>query len=310
MKILITGGTGFVGKTLIPYLYQHGYTELVLLVRNREKATLMFSNLPIQIIETHDDWRQEVIGCNADVVLHLATLFSGRCDAVSVKSIVDTNILFTTQLLEAVMHTGCSYFVNIGTFTEFLNGLGEYMPNNLYSASKTAVRPILKFYQTQSKWKWVNVIVYSPYGRYNSQKKVIDYMLDAMDSPTPVAFSKGEQILDFVHVDDMADFFVTLLNNLHVIKDNYEEFHLGTGIGHSIREVASVMEAVFDKKINANWGGLTYRTLDVMHAVAPISKNISMLGWRSQLSLEEGMKILKKDININLQFGGGTYDMS
>jgi CDP-paratose synthetase len=304
MKILITGGTGFVGKTLVPYLYQNGYTEIVLLVRNREKANSMFTNLPIKIIDTHDNWRQDVIGYNADVVLHLATLFSGRCDATSAKSIVDTNILFTTQLLEAVMHTDCSYFVNIGTFTEFLNGAGEYMPNNLYSASKTAVRPILKFYQTQSKWKWVNIIVYSPYGRYNSQKKVIDYMLDAMDTPTPVAFSKGEQVLDFVHVDDMADFFVSLLNNLHIIKDKFEEFHLGTGVGHSIREVAAVMEKVFGKKIKADWGGLPYRTLDVMHAVAPISKNISMLGWRSQLSLEEGMKILKKDININLQMGG------
>jgi CDP-paratose synthetase len=297
MKILITGGTGFVGKTLIPYLCRHGFTDVVLLVRNRAKATSLFSNLSVHIIDTHDDWRKEVIQCNANVVLHLATLFSGKCDAESVKSIVDTNILFTTQLLEAVMHTDCSYFVNIGTFTEFLNGAGVYMPNNLYSASKTAVRPIIKFYQTQSKWKWVNVIVYSPYGRYNSQKKVIDYMLDAMDASTPVAFSKGEQVLDFIHVDDMADFFVTLLNNLQVIQRDYEEFHLGTGEGHSIREVASVMERVFGKKINAIWGGLSYRTLDVMHAVAPVSKNISMLGWRSRLSLEEGIKILKNDMN-------------
>jgi CDP-paratose synthetase len=296
MKILITGATGFVGKTFVPYLHHQGYTDLVLLVRNPEKAKALFPHLPIQLIDTRMDWREEVIACNADVVLHMATLFTGRCDADNARAIVETNILLTTQLLEAVMHTHCRYFINIGTFTEFLHGDGQYMPNNLYSASKTAVRPILQYYQTQSSWQWVNVVVYSPYGRYNSQKKVIDYMMDAMDSPTPIAFSKGEQILDFIHVDDMADFFATLLQKLPTLREDFVEFHLGTGEGHSVREVAMVMESVFGKKINADWGGIPYRPLDTMHAVAPISKNLSLLGWRSKLSLVDGITILKEDM--------------
>lgn len=305
MRILITGGTGFVGKTLIPYLYQHGYKDLTMLVRNLAKAKSMFPNLPISYIDTNNEWREDVIENNANVVLHLATLFSSKCDADSADAIVKTNILFTTQLLEAVMHTNCRHFVNIGTFTEFLNGDGKYMPNNLYSASKTAVRPIIKFYQTQSNWNWVNVIIYSPYGRINSSKKVIDHLLDAMDAPNPVAFSKGEQILDFIHVDDIASFFVTLLNKINTLKEDFVEFHLGTGEGHTIREVAATMELVFGKPINADWGGFPYRSLDTMHAVAPISKNLSLLDWRSKLSLEAGIKILKDDINNNSQLGGG-----
>lgn len=295
MKILITGATGFVGKTLVPYIYSRGFTEIALLVRNRDKATLLFPDINLTIIDIQPDkgWRDEVIEYDADIVLHMATLFNLGADADIAEKIIETNILFTTLLLEAISHTSCTHFINIGTFTEFLLSDGDFCANNLYSATKTAARPIIQFYQTQSNFKWINVVVYSPYGRINEQKKVIDHMISAMSATTAVNFSKGEQILDFIHVDDMADFFNTLFLHIYDLQDDYIEFHLGTGKAESIRDVARVMEQVWGKKINANWGGIPYRKLDNMHAVAPISTNIELLNWRAKISLKEGLKILR-----------------
>ena len=295
MKVLITGATGFVGKTLIPYLYTRGYREIILLVRDREKCERWFPNISIDIISTQDAWREQIINYNPDLVLHMATCFTSRCGEQDIINIVDSNILFTTLLLEALVNTDCKHFVNIGTFTEFLYGNGQFFPNNLYSASKSAVRPIIQFYQTQSKWKWINVVIYSPYGRKNESKKVIDYMIDAMEASAPVNFTKGEQVLDFIHVDDIADFFYTLFNKIDSISQRYIEFHLGTGKGHSIREVASILEDVFGKKINANWGGIPYRKLDIMHAVAPISLNLDILKWNAKISIIHGISILKAE---------------
>ena len=45
MKILITGATGFVGRTLVPYLFSHSLTDICLLVRDRQKAESMFPGL-------------------------------------------------------------------------------------------------------------------------------------------------------------------------------------------------------------------------------------------------------------------------
>lgn len=293
MKILITGGTGYVGETLIPYLFSHGFTDISLLVRNIDKATAMFKDYSISYISTEDrNWEDEVIKFSPDIVLHMATMFTGKCDAESAKEIVNSNILFTTLLLEAISHTGCSHFINIGTFTEFLYGNGKFFANNLYSASKTAVRPIIQYYQTQSKWKWTNVIVYSPYGKKNKSKKVLDYLLDALDSPIPVKFSGGEQILDFIHVDDMADFFVTLFTKIlyNEWNNDFIELHLGSGKGYSIKEIAKIMEEVSGKKVNAVWGALPYRKFDTMHVVAPIGKNIEVLQWRSKVDINEGIR--------------------
>lgn len=225
MRILITGATGFVGKTLIPYLISKGMKDLVLLVRNLDKAKALFGNESVGMITTQSsDWMEQVKNANPDATLHLAAFFTGRHDQENANKLVEANISFTTFLLEALSNTQCQHFINIGTFSEFRYGDGEFHPNNLYSATKTAERPIIRYYQSISKWNWINVVVYSPYGRYNAYKKVIDYMIDSFSANEPGDFTRGEQILDFIHVDDMADFFYTLLQKLPELKDSFTSF--------------------------------------------------------------------------------------
>lgn len=61
MKILITGATGFVGRTLIPYLFSHSLTDICLLVRDRQKAESMFPGLCLEIIATTEGgWCKQV----------------------------------------------------------------------------------------------------------------------------------------------------------------------------------------------------------------------------------------------------------
>ncbi len=130
MRILITGGTGYVGETLIPYLLSSGFTDITLLIRNMDKAQSIFKDYTISYISTQNkDWSYQVIKYSPDIVLHMATLFTGKSDAESAKEIINTNVLFTTLLLEALSHTNCNHFVNIGTFTEYLYGDGKFFPN-------------------------------------------------------------------------------------------------------------------------------------------------------------------------------------
>ena len=126
-------------------------------------------------------------------------------------------------------------------------------------------------------------------------KRLFDYMAESLDAPTPVDMTKGEQVLDFIHVDDVAGFFaytVAHADEFLALKQNGAEFHLGTGVGTSIREVASLMEEISGKKCNINWGGRAYRERDIMHAVAPVEKN--QCGWKASISLRDGIKRMMK----------------
>lgn len=128
MRILITGATGFVGKTLIPYLFSKGVNDLVLLVRNLDKAKTLFGNESVEMITTQSsDWMEQVKNANPDVTLHLAAFFTGRHDNENVNKLVEANILFTTFLLEALSNTQCQNFINIGTFSEFRYGMVSFI---------------------------------------------------------------------------------------------------------------------------------------------------------------------------------------
>lgn len=298
MRILVTGATGFVGKTLIPYLYTSGFSDVAITVRDEKKARTLFPDLSLTYIGIGDNFSNGIKSFNPDVVIHLATYFTSRNDSKSIDILIDTNVKFPTLILEALRGTNCKAFINIGTFTEFVYGAGKKSCNNLYSATKSALRPIIKYYQKELGYKWINVIVYSPYGRKNnSSKKVIDYLINAMDADQPVAFSEGMQKLDFIHVDDMADFFVRLISHINDIQNDFIELHLGTGECHSIKEVARIMERIFNKKINAEWGKLPYRENEAMHTVAPIAAMIKLLNWQPRISIEEGLKILKTELS-------------
>ena len=89
MRILITGATGFVGKTLIPYLFSKGVNDLVLLVRNLDKAKTLFGNESVEMITTQSsDWMEQVKNANPDVTLHLAAFFTGRHDYENANKLV------------------------------------------------------------------------------------------------------------------------------------------------------------------------------------------------------------------------------
>ena len=295
LKVLITGATGFVGTTLLRHLISLRNYEICCLARN-------ISRLP-QEVKAIDcsvaGWNEKVIEWHPEVVIHLAAHFTGRSQFADIPNLVQSNITFTAEIAETVTH--CSdfkLFINSGTFTEFADGAGIPRPNNLYSATKAAVRPILQYYCEKGGWKWANVIIYSPYGRRNSKKKVIDYLCDALESPVPVSFSPGEQILDFIHVDDMADFFSTLISKNDRVPQGFTQWHLGTGQGHTLREVAAIMEEISGRKVNAVWGGRDYNPEDPMYAVAPQANNINSLDWSSKISLRKGLEIYLKERNI------------
>lgn len=247
------------------------------------------------IVKEAEDW-ESVKAFNPDVVLHLASLSTSRNDSEIIQSLLDSNILYGVRLLDALKVCGnLKFFVNTGSFAEYRWGAESINDAYLYTATKSAFRVFVDYYSQLTGYKYINVIPYTIYGGKPTIKRLMDYILESMDSEEPVDMTAGEQILDFTHVDDLCDFYVNVASHIYDLQQvpNGECFHIGTGKGTTIRELASVMEEVYGKRCSIHWGGRPYRDRDTMHAVAPVAKNIELLHWRAKILLRDGIIKMK-----------------
>ena len=298
MRVLITGATGFVGMNLMPMLEDKcPEAEILLLCRNTAKAKNLFPYKNCKICQS-EDW-DAVRKFQPEVVLHLASLSTSRNDAEIIPELIHSNIMYGVQLLDALKEdTELRLFVNTGSFAEYRYGSESINDAYLYAATKSAFRSFAEYYSQLGGYKFVNVIPYTIYGGKPTIKRLMDYILESMDAQAPVDMTLGEQILDFTHVDDLCDFYIHLISHqdeLNQVK-NGGNFHVGTGVGTSIRHLATLMEQVYGKPCHINWGGRPYRDRDTMYAVAPIAKNMALLNWKAKISLKEGIEKMKNQI--------------
>jgi nucleoside-diphosphate-sugar epimerase len=297
-NVLITGSSGFIGKKLVKKLLETGEINIAVTTRDTLGTQKLFGDKVRHILINDKKFKQDILDFSPEVVIHLASFSTSSDDIKSITNLIDSNLLFLTLLLDALKEVEIKLFINTGSFSEYIDNDAILSPAYLYSATKTASRSILKYYKKLSNFKLFTVTPYSVYGGISKSKKVIEIIFDSLDSKTPVMMTDGNQISDFIHVDDVVSFYSYILNNNGMIKDNGEYF-LGTGRGVSIKNVAKIVENISGKKANILWGALRYRENDIMLATAPKVELEKELNWKHSLSLEDG--ILK-------MFNGGIND--
>mgnify|MGYP001474065100 FL=1 len=290
-KILITGSTGFVGKHLVEKLFNEGHTILEI-TRNSIKSSELFGDMTSKIEVNDTSFDSKIIDFDPNVVVHLASYLTSSDKWNDVEKLIESNILFLSKLLNTVSKLNLDLFINTGTFAEYFNGDDDFNPAYFYAATKTASRSILNYYSNAYNFKQTTVVPYTIYGDNDSSKKIIDLIFESIESEKKLELSPGEQVLDFIHIDDVLSFYQHLIKHKNKIP-NKTNFKLGTGEGHNLQQVSSIIESVTNKKTNINWGGKEYRQSDVMYAVANLHEIKDKLTWRPKISLNEGiMKII------------------
>jgi CDP-paratose synthetase len=298
MRLLLTGITGFVGQNLVPMIVEHCPDIQILTMNIPKDVELAKKKYPYrQCTHISTEAFDEVSKFDPEIAMHLATITTEKNDREIIHPMLQANIEFGVLLLDTLrLCPSFRFFVNTGSFAEYRFGVHEINDAYLYTATKSAFRRFCDYYSQLAGFKYITVVPYTIYGGKPTVKRLMDYVIESMHSEKPVDMTAGEQILDFTHVNDLAGFYVYVLENLDMFynQKNGEEFHIGTGHGMTIKEMASVVERIAGKKCNINWGGRPYRERDTMQAVAPIAKNLQLVKWRARISLEDGIRMMLK----------------
>lgn len=296
MKILITGATGFIGCHLVKQLLKVNHTLFCTLLKDEINP---FGEESVKSIVFPDHNMDENIdflkGNNIEGIIHLASFVqSGEHKSSDVEALIDTNIKFSTTLLELATQAQVKWFINTGTYWQHYND-AEYAPVNLYAATKQAFMDIAKYYWESNRIRFNTITLFDTYGPNDTRPKIFNLWERIAKTGEMLEMSPGEQLIDISYIDDIVNAFILLAIHLHNNKPeiaNGAIYYVKADKRYTLKELAVIFEEVTGYKLNINWGGRAYKQREVME---PRTNCEIVPGWKPKITIEDGIKLISNN---------------
>ena len=301
MKLLVTGGAGYIGSIVAARLLEDEHEVVVL--DNLQQGHREAVPLAARLVEADLLDRQAVLltlGEGFDAVLHFAALALVGESVSHPERYYRTNVGGTLNLLEAMTAAGVSRLVFSSTCAVYgqpdevpIPETALPQPTNPYGASKLAVDRMIADFCTAHDVGAVSLRYFNVAGAsgdlgedHDPETHLIPNVLKAAlgitpqvqifgtDYPTP----DGTAIRDYIHIDDLTDAHVLALGATRL--GEHRIFNLGNGNGFSVREVIAAARDVTGREIATVEAAR--RPGDPPELVAASAKIRSELGWEAQ----------------------------
>ncbi|MCO6162234.1 UDP-glucose 4-epimerase GalE [Flavobacterium sp. NRK F7] len=326
MRILVTGGLGFIGSHTVVELQNEGFEVVVVdNLSNSSEQVLegIFSITGKKPFFEKIDLRdkksvQELFQKYNDIfgVIHFAASKAVGESVANPLLYYENNVTALVYLLQELQKLPKAQFIFSSSCTVY--GQAEKMPITENASVQKAMSPYgntkqigEEIIEDVAKVSEINAILlryFNPIGAHPSAaigelpigvpQNLVPYITQTAiglreqlsvygtDYPTP----DGTAIRDYIHVVDLAKAHVVALQRLmqHKNEDKVEVFNLGTGTGSSVLEVITAFEKVSGEKLNYKLVGR--REGDVVAAYANTDRANSVLGWKAASSLEEALE--------------------
>ena len=300
-RVLLTGGSGFIGANLTRRLIAEGH-EVHLLVRPKE-ARWRLAGLAGQLalhegaVEERDLVDKIVAEVQPQWVFHLAAYgcYSTQRD---VQAIVRTNYNGTVNLVEACLQTEFEVLVNAGTSSEYGNKdhappeseLAE--PNSHYAATKAAATLYCRFIANKAQRRIPTLRLYSVFGPWEEPARLVPTLLTcAMHGEYPPLVARGTP-RDYVYVDDVVE--ALLLAAERPTDDPGAVLNIGTGTQTTLHELVDIVREQFHIGCAPRWGSMPQRDWDTDTWVADPRAAKETIGWKPGYDLEAGLRAFAK----------------
>ena len=296
MKVLITGGTGFIGQHLILKCVQLGWETHVLLRPNSTLSPLIpQEKISVHLVDGTTDTLIKIFNAiKVDGVFHLASYFCAEHKTEDIPGLIESNLLFGTQLLEAMTKTQTKFLVNTGTSWQHFNN-ENYNPVSLYAATKQAFVDVLTFFTETKKISAITLKLFDTFGPGDQRKKLFPFLLSQAKKTVekeplpPLELSPGDQQINFLYIDDVVSAYISAIELL--IK-NPAITHLNFAIASpetlSLKEFIHFFQKTIQVSFPLAFGKKPYREREVMTLW---NSGKSLPGWAPQVSLKEGIEL-------------------
>jgi len=306
VRLLVTGGCGFVGTNLVEFVLQSSDWDITVLDNLSQgkleylKDVKGFSEERVEFfkgdIRNVNHVERAIEGC--DFVINLAAQTSVIDSIEKPKEDAEINIMGTINLLEKAVEMDVECFILASSAAP----LGEQeMPINEekipqplapYGASKLACEGYCSAYSGSHSLTTVALRFSNVYGpkSWHKGSVVSKFIKQILDGETPIIYGDGEQTRDFIHTKDISQ--ALYLSCTEELDENFELFQIATGEETSVNELYSLLKKKLEergKKVpDAIYG--EKREGEIYRNYADISKAEKELGYSPEISIEEGIE--------------------
>ena len=281
--ILITGGTGFLGRHLIKEILDTTGFDVTVISRQSN----FFQSPRIGFVKpVRSEIRNYFVKNSNPVILHLATDY-GRSDLSSSSKIVrEVNLDLPTMILEECAASPPRLFVNCDSY--YLKGGRERLALRDYVDSKTRFRDRLR-----EDFSFVNSVTLQfehIFGPGDSTDKFIPMLITRAlrDQSGSLDLTGGEQRRDFLYVKDAALAVISVLKDYMTLPKSGMIIEVGTGVKTSLKDLVLMVLSEANSKLVPNFGSLPYISGELQSSVANL-EIMSYLGWKPSVYLQEGL---------------------
>ncbi|MCM8709422.1 UDP-glucose 4-epimerase GalE [Clostridium sp. SYSU_GA19001] len=318
MKVLVTGGAGYIGSTVCSALIDKGHTPVILdsLVTGRKEFTkdrifykgdIADSELLQKIFKDHPEISHTV---------HCAALIVVPESVERPYDYYRENVAKSLELFNNLNKLGCKniIFSSSASIYDDVEGFmvtekSHLNPRSPYARTKYMMEMILKDFCTAYGMKGIALRYFNPIGADPKMRSgvhikfpshVLGKLVDVALGASPTFYITGTNydtrdgsgIRDYIHVWDLAQAHVKAIENFDDAfnkegNPDYLVINLGTGRGVTVKELVSAFEKVYNQTIDKE--EVEPRPGDVPGAYANADTAWRLLGWRAEKSIEEGI---------------------
>lgn len=291
-KCIITGATGYIGSHVLKYLLSNGWDIHIVADPKFGYDAIEDVRSQIDIFEYNGeinsliDYFQIV---NADVVFHLAAAVITNYKPEQVPVLIQSNIQFGTEILEAMKASSTRMIVSTGSYWQNYNS-DNYNPVDLYAATKEAFEKIVQLYVDAFNFRHVNLRLFDVYGEDDKRPKLWNILKKIAGTDEILEVSPGEQMLDMVHISDVCTAYEAayyLMLESTDIKN--KTFGVMTGNQHSLKSIIALYEQMMGKKMNVHFGGRAYKEREVM---VPYKHYNVLPNWNPKIDVLDGFCLM------------------
>jgi UDP-glucose-4-epimerase GalE len=300
MKIIVTGGSGFLGTHMIRALSKAGHNikniDLRSPKRNDEEQNFGFQTV---IADIRDTERMKLEIKDADAVLHFAGLIEAGESVKFPQKFIDYNVSGTLSVLEAMRVNNIKTILfssSAAIYGEPLNipikEDDRTMPINPYGMNKLAMEGLISSYVEAHGFTGIALRYFNLYGPEEHHEPETHamprFIQQIYEGKEVTVYGSGEHQRDYIHIKDIVNAHVKALDYAVNNQGQYHYFNLSTEKPSTVLEIAKAVEKAMGKE--AKITHLPERPGDPLVLWASAQKAREVLNWQAEVSLEDGIK--------------------